>query len=101
QEYIPLRGQRRRIGCAMQGKRNRPDTEAPVTLRDLAEAGLALTVHCRKCGHWSPMQPASLPLDPSREIPALEGMFRCGMCGSRDSCAMPLYPRRRPTGPAA
>jgi DNA-directed RNA polymerase subunit RPC12/RpoP len=68
----------------------------PVTVGDLVEKGLRISIHCRACGHWSEVDPAGLPLPLSAEIPRLEGAFRCTRCGSRQSCAMPLYPRRLP-----
>jgi transcription elongation factor Elf1 len=68
----------------------------PVTVRDLIERGLKMTIHCRACGHFVEAEPAGMPLDPHRPVPQLDGAFRCGVCGSSNSCAMPLYPRRLP-----
>jgi hypothetical protein len=68
----------------------------PVTIGHLVEKGLMLTIHCRSCGHWAEANPAGLPLPANAAIPALEGAFRCTRCDSRQSCAMPLYPRRLP-----
>jgi hypothetical protein len=70
----------------------------PVTIGDLADEGLKMTIHCRTCGHWAEADPATIPLSRQRALPALEGAFRCTLCGSRNSCAMPLYPRRLPGG---
>jgi hypothetical protein len=68
----------------------------PVTVGDLVDKGLRISIHCRACGHWSDADPACLPLPRTAEIPRLEGAFRCTRCNSRKSCAMPLYPRRLP-----
>ncbi|MCB1451797.1 MAG: hypothetical protein KDJ67_17065 [Nitratireductor sp.] len=82
--------------CAMQQYRQKTKSDGAVTLADLERAGLSLTVHCRQCGHWSEVLPAALALPMEQEIPGLDGVFRCSICSSRDSCAMPLYPRKKP-----
>lgn len=69
----------------------------PVTIADLVSGGAELTAHCRRCGHWKTVNPVGLPdrFD-SRTLPSLEGAFRCSRCGSRNTCAMPLYaPQKR------
>jgi transcription elongation factor Elf1 len=68
----------------------------PVTVGDLVERGLKMTIHCRACGHFAEAEPAAMKLPPGRPVPQLDGAFRCSLCGSRNSCAMPLYPRRLP-----
>ncbi len=70
----------------------------PVTLGDLAGQGLKITIHCRACGHFAEADPARLPLPVERAVPLLDGAFVCRICGSRNSCAMPLYPRPAPGG---
>jgi hypothetical protein len=70
----------------------------PVTLGDLAGRGLKITIHCRACGHFAEADPALLPLSQGRPVPQLDGAFVCRICGSRNSYAMPLYPRRLPGG---
>jgi hypothetical protein len=39
-----------------------------------------------------------LPLPKTRSIPSLEGVFRCTICQSRNTCAMPEYKRPKPGG---
>lgn len=68
----------------------------PVLLGDLVRQGLSVSLHCRACGHWTSVGAAVLPIHPATPVPDMEGRFRCSRCGSRNSCAMPLYPRRLP-----
>jgi hypothetical protein len=68
--------------------RKRPDA---VTIGRLIEQGLPLGVHCLPCGCYAALDPAALPLAPTVPVPALEGRFRCGRCGSRDTTARPEY----------
>jgi transcription elongation factor Elf1 len=68
----------------------------PVTVGDLIGRGLKMTIHCRACGHFVEAEPVGMKLAPGRPVPQLDGAFKCSVCGSRDSCAMPLYPRRLP-----
>lgn len=77
-------------------RKSEPPRYEPATLAMLIEGGHGLTAHCRKCGHWAHVDPASIKLPGNRSIPSLEGIFRCTRCGSRDSCAMPVYPRYLP-----
>ena len=72
-------------GCAMQEKLD------PVTIADLTVGNNGLTAHCRDCGHWKELEPKNLPLPPNRAVPSMEGVFKCSLCGSRNTCAMPDY----------
>ena len=87
---------------AKRAARNRREQwlDVPATIGDLIRARITLTAHCRKCGHWAELDPVGLPIAARRTIPSLDGLFRCTRCGSRDSCAMPLYRRPKPGGEA-
>lgn len=86
----------RRLGAPMERQAG-PALE-PVTLGDLAGQGLKITIHCRACGHFAEADPARLPIPANRAVPQLDGAFVCRICGSHNSCAMPLYPRPAPGG---
>ncbi|GEM_PF-6245225 len=68
------------------------------SLADMIELGIYITAHCRKCGHWKRLSPDGLGIALETTIPALEGKFKCGICGSRNTCAMPEYKRPPPNG---
>ncbi|MFZ1814501.1 MAG: hypothetical protein WBO55_19995 [Rhizobiaceae bacterium] len=78
------------------GKNDDAYRPEPVTLGELKSKRLKMSVHCRKCGHWAFTDPAILTLPDERTIPSLDGAFSCTRCASRDSCAMPVYPRPKP-----
>ena len=62
-----------------------------VTIGRLIEQGMPLGVHCNPCGRFAKLDPATLPIAATVPVPALEGLFRCGRCGSRDTQARPEY----------
>lgn len=68
----------------------------PATLADMMTLGIGITAHCRKCGHWKRLLPDRLGLPLTRPVPSLEGVFKCSICGSRNTCAMPEYRRALP-----
>lgn len=78
-------------------KTGKPEHFEPARLSDMIALGISITAHCRKCGHWARLDPAALGLPASVAIPALENRFLCGLCGSRDTTAMPEYRRPPPS----
>ena len=62
-----------------------------VTIGRLIEQGMPVGVHCLPCGRYAVLDPARLPFAATVPVPALEGRFRCGRCGSRDTTARPEY----------
>jgi len=70
----------------------------PARLSDIIDLGIAITAHCRNCGHWARLDPANLTLQKTRTLPSLEGVFLCTICQSRNTCAMPEYIRPKPGG---
>jgi hypothetical protein len=76
----------------------KPEVFVPANLLDMIELGISITAHCRKCGHWKRLSPDGLGISLETTIPSLEGKFKCGICGSRDTCAMPEYKRPPPNG---
>ncbi len=64
-----------------------------VTIGYLIEYGMALEVHCLKCGRFRTMAPAETGIPPETPVPALAGRFKCSRCGSRETEARPHYQR--------
>ena len=80
-----------------------------VTVGHLIAQGMPLAVHCNPCGRFAKLDPplpssasvnwmgecavrtATLPIAATVLVPSLEGRFRCGRCGSRDTQARPEY----------
>ena len=64
-----------------------------VRIRNLIAEGRRLEVHCNKCARFRTLDPSDLPLPGEPSVPALEGLFRCTRCGSRETQARPHYRR--------
>lgn len=71
----------------------------PVNIADLIAESAELIAHCRTCGHHKVIQLCNLPVRLfNRSVPSLEGVFRCSMCGGRNTCARPLYSQQKHQG---
>ena len=63
-----------------------------ITVAQLIERAIPMSVHCHKCGRSKVLDPATLPLRREAPVPSLGGRFRCMRCGSRQTEARPEYP---------